>query len=458
MEQQNANIIAAIDVGTTKIVVLVGRKDENGTIEVIGYGRTESKGMRRGAVLNIEETSRSIKVAVAQAEETSGIKITEAYVGIAGQHIRSQRCTQTKNRNLQTEAISQADIDFLMNQMREVPKEMGEEILHILPQSYTVDGEHDIQSPVGMCGKQLSCDFHIVFGQTAAANNLRTCVEKNGIKVKALILEPLASSSAVLTNDDKELGVALVDIGGGTTDLAIFRDGRIFHTEVIPYGGNTVTNDIRQGCNILERLAEGLKVQYGSAVATADLANKSVTIPGTGGLKPKDITLINLAKIINARMVEIIRTVKLHFDVSGAEVDASGATKKLGAGIVITGGGSMLRGLRQLFENCMGYETRIGVPNRLIKSNFESVTNMPSNSTSIGLLIMGFEDNMNDGVREQPQIEVVDNKVEESADAQEQPTAEVENEKPKKGKMREKVSILGKAAFEWFTTVDDKEL
>ena len=323
-------------------------------------------------------------------------------------------------------------------------------MLHILPQSYTVDGEKDIQSPVGMCGKQLSCDFHIVFGKTSAANNLRTCVEKNGIKVKSLILEPLASSTAVLTNDDKELGVALVDIGGGTTDLAIFIDGRIFHTEVIPYGGNTITNDIRQGCNILERLAEGLKVQYGSAVATADLAGKTVGIPGSGGLKPKEITLINLANIINARMVEIIKTVQF-------KIDASGATKKLGAGIVITGGGSMLRGLRQLFENCMGYETRIGVPNRLIKSKFDSVTNMPSNSTSIGLLIMGFENTMNDGVRDNIQFKIEEKNDTETSVTEEKDdtTTNTVEEKPNKGKAF--VKNIWNKTFDFITTVDDKE-
>lgn len=450
MEQQNSNIIAAIDVGTTKIVVLVGRKDENGTIEVIGYGRTESKGVRRGAVLNIEETSRSIRDAVAQAEETSGIKITEAYVGIAGQHIRSERCTQTKNRNLQTETISQADIEFLVSQMRDAPTEMGEEVLHILPQSYTVDDEKDILSPVGMCGKRLSCDFHIVFGKTSAANNLRTCVEQNGIKVKSLILEPLASSTAVLTDDDKELGVALVDIGGGTTDLAIFIDGRIFHTEVIPYGGNTVTNDIKKGCNILERQAEGLKVQFGSAIATADLANKSVTIPGSGGLKPKDITLTNLANIINARMDEIIKTVK-------HQIEVSGARKDLGAGIVITGGGSMLKNLVQLFAARTGYEIRIGVPNRLIKSKFESVTNMPSNSTSIGLLIMGFDNTLNDGVADNIQF-----KIEEKNDTETSVTEEMDDttannveEKPNKGKAF--VKNIWNKTFDFITTVDDKE-
>lgn len=391
MEQQNENIVAAIDVGTTKIVVLVGRKDPDGNIEIIGYGRTESKGVRRGAVLNIEETIKSIKVAVGQAEESSGYKITEAYVGIAGQHIRSQCYTQTQNRNSSNEPISETDVNELINQMRNVPTEMGEEVLHILPQDYKVDAEDEISTPIGMYGKQLSGNFHIVFGKTAAANNLRRCVENNGIRVKRLILEPLASSTAVLTDDDKELGVALVDIGGGTTDVAIFKNGRIFHTEVIPFGGNVITSDIKEGCNILERQAENLKVQYGAALATSAMSNKAVSIPGSSGLKPREISLTNLANIINARLEEIIATIMYC-------INTNGASNNLGAGIVVTGGGAMLRHLPQLFANKTGSEIRIGVPNKLVKSKIDAVTNLPSNSTSIGLMMIALNNNLTDGM------------------------------------------------------------
>ncbi|MBQ4230420.1 MAG: cell division protein FtsA [Salinivirgaceae bacterium] len=455
MEQQNENIIAAIDVGTTKIVALVGRKNDEGHIEVIGYGRTESSGVRRGAVLNIEEACRSIKKAVTQAEETSGYKITEAYVGIAGQHIRSKRSSSIKNRNSANDAISQADIDFLVSQMRDAPTEMGEEVLHILPQSYTVDDMHDIQSPVGMYGKQLSCDFHIVFGKTAAANNLRMCVERNGIKVKKLILEPLASSTAVLSDDDKELGVALVDIGGGTTDIAIYQNGRIFHTEVIPFGGNSITNDIREGCSILERQAEQLKVQYGSATVTDDLKDKKVCIQSTGGLRGKEITLSFLAEIINARIDEIIKTVILH-------IDSSGAFRQLGAGIVITGGGSMLKNLRQLFELRAGREVRIGVPNRLIKSNFDNMAILPSNSTSIGLLIMGFDQSLNDGKNMDLQLDF-DTKTSEPAQPEpaDSTTKSSEPEEKKNKKRAKPIEMLIKGwtnAVDYLTTVEDKQL
>ncbi len=388
---QNNEIIAAIDVGTTKIVVIIGQKDANGNIEVLGYGRTDSHGVKRGAVNNITTTIKEIKEAVQKAEAASGITITEAYVGIAGQHIRSQHFTQTVNRNSANSAISQADVDNLINQMREVPTQMGEEVLHILPQSFTVDNEIGIHNPVGMEGKQLSGDFHIIYGQTALANNLRRCIESNNIKVKGLILEPLASSTAVLSDDDKELGVALVDIGGGTTDLAIFKDGQIIHSCVIPCGGNIITSDIQQGCKILERDAEKLKIEYGAALSSKAMQNQVVTIPSSGGLKPKEITLYMLSQIISARMQEIIATVR-------QEIINAGARDSLGAGIVITGGGAMLRHLPQLFAGCTGYEVRIGYPSRLLKTDNKDVSNEPSNSTAVGLMMMGLNNVRIDGI------------------------------------------------------------
>lgn len=403
-------------------------------------------------MLNIEDAIKSIGDAVAQAEATSGYKITEAYVGIAGHHIRSQQFTQTKNRNSANDAISRDDVEYLIDQMRDVPTEMGEEVLHILPQSYTVDGEHEISSPVGMYGKKLEGVFHIIFGNTSAANNLRQCVERNGIKVKGVILEPLASSTAVLTEDDKELGVALVDIGGGTTDLAIYRNGCIAHTKVIPFGGNSVTEDIRRGCNILERQAEGLKVQYGSALVTSNLKDKAVSIPGSNGLRPKEITLTNLANIINARMSEIISLVKL-------EIESTCELKSLGAGIVITGGGSMLPNLIQLFSMHTGCEVRIGTPNKVIKCEFENVTNLPSNSTSIGLLIMGFENSLK-GIEPELRIDatVNDTKINEIEPEVQTDEDDTDENSPKKGKVFQKLSNVWNGAINWMTEVEDSQL
>ncbi|MBR5957376.1 MAG: cell division protein FtsA [Salinivirgaceae bacterium] len=445
-------IVAAIDVGTTKIVALIGRKNEHGSIDILGYGRTESRGMKRGAVLNIEEVTTSIASAVSQAETEANMKITEAYVGIAGQHIRSQCFNQPVNRNSANDAISQAEVDALTNQMREVPREMGEEILHILPQNYTVDNESDIKNPVGISGKQFRGNFHIVFGKTAAANNLRSCVERNGIKVKGLILEPLASSTAVLTEDDKDLGVALVDIGGGTTDIAIFCNGRICYTSVIPCGGNIITSDIKQGCKIIEKDAEDLKVQYGSAWATEKMKMQMVSIPGHNGMKPKEISVYNLAYIIRSRMEELIATMMQVIEVSGTK-------DKLGAGIVVTGGGSLLRNLPQLFSLRTGMDVRIGLPNKRVDKQ-EMVTNLPSNATAIGLLTMGLEDlKVNElNFDKNSTNRVADKKDETDAKTTGNTQDEPAKKSEKGGKAGEKIKKMWSKFTDWATVVDDENV
>lgn len=447
-------IVAAIDVGTTKIVALIGRKNEKGGIDILGYGRTESRGMKRGAVLNIEEVTSSIAAAVSAAEEESKLKITEAYIGIAGQHIRSQRFNHTINRNSANDAISQADVEALINQMREVPTEMGEEILHILPLSFTVDNESDIKNPVGISGKQLTGDFHVVFGKIAAANNLRSCVENNGIKVKGLILEPLASSTAVLTEDDKELGVALVDIGGGTTDIAIYYNGRICHTAVIPCGGNIITSDIKQGCKIKEIDAERLKTENGSAIWTNGMPEVVITIPGSDGLRAKEIKMSVLSNIIRARMEEIIATV-MHI------IEASGVKDHLGAGIVITGGGSLLQNLTQLVALRSGMEVRIGYPNKLVK-NKEMITNLPSNATSIGLMTMGIEETKIEGLGfDMPKTEK--KKINESAqhnnnEKNKEESAPKADKQKNKSKTGEKIKEIWGRFTDWATVVDDENV
>ena len=449
---EEKRIVAAIDVGTTKIVVLIGRKNDNGGIEILGYGRTASHGVKRGQVQNINDTIKSISAAVKQAEDMANCKITEAYVGIAGQHIRSQRYNQSINRNSANDAISEADVEALISQMREVPTEMGEEVLHILPQSYSVDTEFGIKNPVGIAGKQLSGNFHIVFGNTAAANNLRKCVESNGIKVKGLILEPLASSTSVLTNNDRELGVALVDIGGGTTDVAIYRDGSIYHTAVIPYGGDSVTGDIRQGCKIIEEDAEILKIQYGSAIATEKMNSQSVTIPGRDGLKAKEISVSMLANIIRARMEEIIATVM-------EKIEVSGTKHLLGAGIVITGGGAMLQNLTQLFALRSGMEVRIGVPNKRILPK-EKITSLPSNATSIGLLTMGIEEIKIEGLGfdTESKIKIEETKPETNNIETEDKAAKPIANEQKKPKLVEKIKNYWDSFTEWATEVNDEHV
>lgn len=381
-----SEIVVGLDIGTTKIVVMVGRRNEFGKIEILGMGKAPSEGVLRGVVSNIEQTVKAIKTAVEEAENKSGVDIRTVSVGIAGAHIKSLQHRGIRTRKSLDEDISQADIDALIEDMYKLVMLPGEEIIHVLPQEYIVDNEQGIKNPIGMSGIRLEANFHIITGQMAAARNLFRCIERAGLQVDELILEPLASSDAVLSNEEKEAGVVLVDIGGGTTDIAIFQDGIIRHTAVIPFGGNVITEDIKEGCTIIKSQAELLKIKFGSTLASEAHENEVVSIPGLRGREPKEITLKNLASIIQARMEEIIEHVYY-------EIKNSGFEKKLIAGIVVTGGGAMLKHTPQLFEYITGMDTRIGYPNEhLAKGNAEDITS-PMYATSVGLVIKGLEKN-----------------------------------------------------------------
>lgn len=415
MSQTN-HYVAAIDIGTTKIVAVIGKKHADGKIEVLGIGNAPSYGVKRGVVLNIEETVNAIRQAVTEAQEQSGVAYKDVYVGIAGQHIKSLHNRGYINRDSYDDEIRKEDVQALIDDMYKIPIDVGEEIIHVLPQSFIVDNEVGIKSPVGMSGKRLEANFHIVIGQIAAANNLKKCVSRVGLNVNKLILEPLASSDAVLTDDEKEVGVALVDIGGGTTDVAIFYDGMIRHTAVIPFGGNIVTNDIKKGCSILERQAEQLKVKFGSALADSSMRNKVVTIPGISGRPPKEISFENLAHIIQARMEEIIA--EIYF-----EVEASGVSDKLGAGIVLTGGGSLLKNLAQLVSFKTGHDVRLGLPNQHLVSDVIDEINVPQYATSVGLILKGYEYEETENIRKriQPEQKTIEEDVDEEKESAEKP-------------------------------------
>lgn len=384
MEAKTASeIIVGLDIGTTKIVAIVGRKNENGKLEILGMGRSESIGVSRGVVSNIDKTVQSIKDAVADAENKSGVDIKVVNVGIAGQHIKSLQHRGIKVRNNTEDEISQSDINALIEDMYKLVMLPGEEIIHVLPQEYIIDNEQGIKDPIGMAGVRLEANFHIITGQIAAAKNIYKCVHKAGLEVNDLILEPLASSEAVLSAEEKEAGVALVDIGGGTTDIAIFQDGIIRHTAVIPFGGNAITEDIKEGCGIIKNQAELLKLKFGSALATESKENEIVSIPGLRGRDPKEISLKTLAQIIQARMEEIIENIYY-------EIKNSGYENKLICGIVITGGGAQLKHISQLIEYVTGMDTRIGYPNEhLAKGNSEEMTS-PMFATGVGLVLKGF--------------------------------------------------------------------
>lgn len=395
-------IIVGLDIGTTKIACIVGRINEHEKVEIIGMGRSDSLGVRSGVVSNINRTVDSIKAAVADAAEKAGVEIGEVVVGIAGQHIRSlqHRGILTRKAKDQDEVISGIEIDRLIEDMHQLVMNPGEEIIHVLPQEYIVDNEHGIKDPEGHYGVRLEANFHIITGKVNAARNIYRSVSKAGFDVHELVLEPLASSESVLSKEEKEAGVVLVDIGGGTTDIAVFQDGIIRHTAVIPFGGNIITEDIASGCSILRKHAEQLKVKFGSALGSESMENQIVCIPGFSGREPKEISVRNLANIIQARTEEIVEQIIY-------EIKSSGYEKRLIAGIVLTGGGAMLKNLSQLVEYLSGLETRIGYPNEhLGKGNAEDVGS-PMYATGIGLVLKGYELSLKRQKRNKPKATTV---------------------------------------------------
>ena len=373
------NIVVGLDIGTTKIAAIVGRKNEHGKMEILGVGKADSFGVMRGVVANINQTVQSIKAAIEEAEEKAGVDISVVNVGIAGQHIKSLQHRGIRTRNSLEDEIDQNDIDALIDDMYKLVMLPGEEILHVLPQEYIIDNEQGIRNPIGMAGIRMEANFHIITGQTAATRNILKCVHKAGLEVAELILEPLASSAAVLSDEEKEAGAVLVDIG-----VAIFHDGIIRHTAVIPFGGNIITDDIKTGCTIIKNQAELLKVKFGSALANESQANEIVSIPGLRGREPKEISVRNLSSIIQARMEEIIEHVYY-------EIKNSGFEKNLIAGIIVTGGGAQMKHITQLFEFMTGMDCRIGYPTEYLAKGHTPEIASPMFSTGVGLVLKGFD-------------------------------------------------------------------
>ena len=377
-------IMVGLDIGTTKISVIIGRKNQYGKLEILGTGYAISNGVTRGIVSNIDKTVASIVAAINEAKKKSGLEIKEVFIGVAGQHIKSlQHRGEIVRDNTETE-IAKADIEKLKSNMFKLITIPGEEIIHVIPQEYTVDGEDGIEDPIGMSGVKLEANFHVITAQVSAVKNIIKCVERAGLVPKDLILEPFASAVATLDEDELREGVALVDIGGGTTDVAIFLGNIIRHTAVIPFGGNVITKDIKSGLEILENQAELLKVKFGSAMYTQEQENVMVAIPGLRGRPPKEIAVRNLSEIIGARYKEII-------DLVYHEIKASGYEHKLMTGIVITGGGSLIKNLKQLVAYVSGKETRIGYPNEHLGPESKDVVVSPIYSTGVGLVLKGFE-------------------------------------------------------------------
>ena len=381
MEQTNFSV--GLDIGTTKIVALVGRKNEFNKVEILGVGKSKSLGVHRGVVNNITQTIQSIQQAVDDANTNSGKQINDVVVGIAGQHIRSIQHSDYITRENPESVINEDDIQRLIKQVYKLVMLPGEEIIHVLPQEYKVDGQGEIKKPIGMHGGRLEANFHVVVGQVSSIKNIGRCIKSAGLNMANITLEPLASSEAVLSFEEKEAGVALIDIGGGTTDLAIFKDGIIRHTAVIPFGGNVITEDIKEGCSIIEKQAELLKIRFGSAWPGENRDTEIVSIPGLRGRDPKEISLKTLSKIINARVIEIIEQTFLEIKNYGH----NDLKKKLIAGIVLTGGGSQLKHLKQLVEYITGMDTRVGYPSEHLAGNTQEFVSSPMFATSVGLLM-----------------------------------------------------------------------
>ena len=381
---ENDNLIVGLDIGTTKICVIIGRKNEFGKLDVLGMGKAVSDGVDRGIVTNIEKTVNAIHKAVEDCANMAEVDIGDVIVGIAGQHIQSKIVHGSIMRAPSEEEITVEDVRRLSSDMHNIVVPPGNSIIHVMPQDYTVDYEGGIKDPVGMAGTRLEADFHIITAHATAIHNINKCVKKANLESKQLILEPLASSLSVLSDEEKEAGVCLVDIGGGTTDIAIFYENIIRHTAVIPLGGNIITSDIKEGCLLMQNQAEQLKTRFGKAIAEEANPNEIVSIPGLRGRAPKEISIRNLASIIQARMDEIIEIVQ-------NEIMQSGYYKKLAGGIVLTGGGSQLQCISQLFEYMTGLDTRIGYPNEhLGKSVIEEVKS-PMYATTVGLVLAGFK-------------------------------------------------------------------
>ena len=384
---EKSAVSVGLDIGTTKIVAMVGVENEFGKVEILGVGKSKSLGVHRGVVNNITQTIQSIQQAVEEAKVASGEDIQDVVVGIAGQHIRSLQHSDYITRANPEKVINQDDIDQLIQQVYKLVMLPGEEIIHVLPQEYKVDGQAEIKEPIGMYGGRLEANFHVVVGQVHSIKNIGRCVVSANLKLANITLEPLASSDAVLSQEEKEAGVALIDIGGGTTDLAIFKDGIIRHTAVIPFGGNIITEDIKEGCSIIEKQAELLKVKFGSAWPGENRDTEIVSIPGLRGRDPKEISLKTLSKIINARVIEIIEQVFLEIKNYGHTVQK----KKLIAGIVLTGGGSQLKHLKQLVEYITGMDTRIGFPGEHLAGETSTSNTSPMYATAVGLLMKALE-------------------------------------------------------------------
>lgn len=389
MSKKQQPVIVGLDIGTTKVVAIAGRKNEFGKLEILGYGKSVSNGVQHGVVLNIQQCVKSIEMAMEDLmQKNPNLDISDVYVGIAGHHIKSLQTRGDRILSSSSEddvIITHKDIELLIKDQHKTCVAAGDQIIDIIPQEYTIDNIPNIISPVGMPGVKIGANFHVVTGNVNAIRNIRRCVEGSQLNTVDLVLQPIASAAAVITDEDLEAGVAIVDIGGGTTDIAVFHDGILMHTAVIPFAGCNVTDDIKKGLGVLKNQAEAMKVRFGTVIPTEANPDAYITIPGVRGLPAKEIKVQNLASIIEARVSEIIEFVQF-------QLKQNNLHHKLHGGIILTGGGSMLQHIMQLTELKTGLNARIGKPNINLAGGQAEELSHPMYATAIGLILRGYAD------------------------------------------------------------------
>ena len=434
---QEQPIIVGLDIGTTKIAAIAGRKNEFGKLEILGFGRANSNGVQHGMVLNIDQTIKAIQQALENCYASNpNLEVSEVYVGIAGHHIKSLQTRGDIVRQSIEDEIRQEEIDRLVADQYRTYIPAGDQIIDVIPQEFTVDNFQNIPNPIGYSGVKVGANFHIITGDKNAIRNINRSVEKAGLKTKDLVLQPLASAAAVMCDQDLEAGVAIVDIGGGTTDLAVFYEGILKHTAVIPFGGENITNDIKTGLGVLKTQAEQMKIQFGSALSDEAKNNAFITIPGLRGMPAKEISMKNLAGIIQARMSEIMDFVTYHLKQVGLD------NKMLNGGVILTGGGSQLKHLIQLTEYVTGLNARIGFPNEHLSGGHIDELAKPMYSTCIGLILKGYNDYENN----HKQLDDRFKKIEVPAGLQQQPvdeTLDVPEEVQHQLKVKQRKSLKG---------------
>jgi len=375
----NENIVVGVDIGTTKVCAVVAAEDDLGRVNILGVGMAPSDGLNRGVVVNIDRTVNAVREAIQEAERAAGVEVQNVIVGIAGDHVQS---FQTRGVvTIRSGEITQNDVQRLLEDTMQVALPADREILHVIPQEFIVDGQDGVADPVGMSGVRLEANVHIITGLVSAAKNIYRCIEKAGFAVSDIVLEPLASSFSVLHEDEKEVGVALIDIGGGTTDIAVFEDHTIRHTAVIAVAGNKVTDDIRKGLGVMRDQAEQLKRQFGTALIDLAEPDEQIEIPGIGGRSEKMIRRDTLAQVIQPRLEETL-------EIAAMEIKRSGYGRHLGVGCVLTGGGALIPGTDELAADVLGMEARIGRPMGLSGGLVEEVSN-PKYATGVGLVLYG---------------------------------------------------------------------